>query len=296
LGFDAVAAQAGIGSAAARPEVNLFPPKLNPLPSYHMHTRWSDGLASLADMVRHAAAAGFREIGISDHLAIMPGARPTPQWSVPPARLADYVAAIGDAARATDMSVRVGIELDFFPETFSELLDLIAPYPFDYVIGSVHFDGEFPIDGDPTRWNGLCQAEIDLVHRHYWERMADLAQAGHVDFIGHLDLVKKFGFPASAAPEDAIAAALDAVVAAGLPIELNTAGWHKPCQDAYPCERLLRACCRRGIPVVISDDAHETGQIGRDFGRAVELLHRVGYHETLAFANRQRRAVPLAYA
>jgi len=263
------------------------------LPSYHMHTRWSDGLATVESMVHQAAATGFEEIGISDHLAILPGAQPAPPWAIPPQRLAEYVEAVRNAARGADIAVRVGVELEFFPETFDELLNLVAPHPFDFLIGSVHFDGNFPIDADPRHWEHLSQAEVDTVHRHYWQRVADLARKGRVDFIGHLDLVKKFAFPAVANMDAVVAAALEAVAAAGLPVELNTAGWYKPCQDAYPSERLLRECCRRGIPVLISDDAHETAHIGRDFQRATEVLRRIGYRETLAFAKRQRRVLSL---
>ena len=65
---------------------------------------------------------------------------------------------------------------------------------------------------------------------------------------------------------------LDAVKEVGTAIEINTAGWHKPCKEAYPSPLILREVLQRNIPIVISADAHSVHRVDRDFAMAAEYL------------------------
>ncbi|MBA2557116.1 MAG: hypothetical protein H0V12_07225, partial [Chloroflexi bacterium] len=51
-----------------------------------------------------------------------------------------YVEAILDA-KARGLPVKLGLEVDFEPGTEQRVMDLIAPYPWDYLVGSVHWLG-----------------------------------------------------------------------------------------------------------------------------------------------------------
>jgi histidinol-phosphatase (PHP family) len=76
-------------------------------------------------------------------------------------------------------------------------------------------------------------------------------------------------------------------------IELNTAGWHKPCAEAYPTAEFLELACSAGVPLVISSDAHAPMEVGRDFLQAVVIAKAAGYRETVLFEDRRRRAESL---
>src|SRR5207237_9839487 len=67
--------------------------------------------------------------------------------------LDDYVAAVVEA-KERGLPVKLGIEVDYFPGIERELADLLEPYPWDYVLGSVRFVDGFPVD-----------EETGLVHR-----------------------------------------------------------------------------------------------------------------------------------
>jgi len=86
----------------------------------------------------------------------------------------------------------------------------------------------------------------------------------------------------------------DAIARAGVAIELSTAGLRKPVGEVYPAPALLRACCERGVPLVISSDAHAPDEVGWGFEDARELALRTGFTETARFEGRRRRMVPLA--
>lgn len=262
--------------------------------SYHNHTTWSDGTASVEAMLIAAQEAGLGEIGISDHYVLTPYSDEDLDWAMPRAGLDAYVAEVQAAARNVDIPVRLGVEVDYFPETFAAAIQRVGDYPFDYIIGGVHFANDFPIDCHPSYWEPLDQQRIDAVYRLYWERVVELAKTGCCDIMAHLDLPKKFGFPPSVDLTDLAHQAVDAVAASGMVLEINTNGWNKPCCAPYPTEELLRRCHALGVPVLVSADAHETGAVGQYFKRAGELLRGVGYSETVRFEGRRRQSVPMA--
>ena len=261
--------------------------------SYHNHTAWSDGIASVPEMIAAAQAAGLAEVGISDHFILSPYPDLDVSWAMPADGLARYVDEVLAAARAAKMIVRLGVEVDFFPETFSDAMSEVARFPFDYVIGGVHFANDFPIDYAPEPWLRLEQAGVDTVHATYWQRVTELARTGGVDIVAHLDLPKKFAFPVATDFSSEIAGAVAAVAQAGIVAELNTAGWDKPCREPYPAPSLLAQCCRAGIPALLSADGHATDEIARHFSRGAEELRRVGYVQTNVFEQRQSRRVAL---
>lgn len=266
------------------------------LATYHTHTTWSDGKASLDDLVRAAIDQNINELGISDHLVLHPK-NALPKWSMDPVRIAEYARAVRSASDRSSISIRLGVEADWFPESAELIRETFERTEFDYVIGSVHFVDGFPIDGNPHRWKSLAQEEVDRIHRAYWERMRDLAMSGLYDMAAHLDLPKKFGHRPSREPQDAIDAALDALAEMDMVVEVNTAGWHKPCAEAYPSAAILRACRERGIEVTISSDAHRPEDLLRDFTRASELLRSTGFTQVARFGpGGERMSEPLAAA
>jgi histidinol-phosphatase (PHP family) len=254
--------------------------------SYHNHTRWSDGRSSVADMARGAQRLGVAELAISDHFVLHPSGV-APQWAMQPEELGTYILDL------QSHDVLVGLEVDFFEDAQDRLATVLQAHPFDVVIGSVHEVDGFVIDGSPEPWRRLDPAQRDRVHQRYWQTVASLARSGLFDIVAHVDLCKKFAFYATCDITREIDVALDAVAEADLVIELNTAGWHKPCQDGYPTLQILRDCHRRGIPVTLSADAHQPDHLIRDFDLGAERLASAGYTQVARFAQRKRRMEPL---
>lgn len=262
--------------------------------SYHNHTNWSDGLNSLDEMIAGARAAGLDEFGISDHYCLTPR-REKLDWIMYPDFLPEYVALVGEAIAAehSNLIVRMGVEADYFPETVETVKATLAQYPFDYIIGSVHFVNDFLVDKMADDWEPMTQDQRNEVWRLYWVRMRELAESGLGDIVGHLDLPKKFGYFPTIDQSAEMYDALDAIAAADLAIEINTAGWKKPIHEAYPSPALLRETCRRGIKLVINADAHRSEDVASDFDRATTLAREAGYTELVRFSRRERFSFPL---
>ena len=261
--------------------------------SYHNHTNWSDGRPTIPELIAGARDAGVTELGISDHFAITPYGQ-FPDWSIQAEKIDAYVEDILRAAQNTnDMTIRLGVEVDFFPETLEESINLLRPYPFDFIIGSVHFIDEFTIDLNSDSWKEITQEEINLVWQTYWRYIAAAAKSGYFDLIGHFDLPKKYKFyPDVDLTADALAA-LDAIAAADAALEINTSGWHKPVREAYPRLFYLTQARRRNIPILINADSHYSNHVTRDFNRAEKLASRAGYTELVRYEKRKRFSYPL---
>jgi histidinol-phosphatase (PHP family) len=261
--------------------------------SYHNHTTWSDGVAALDEMVRGAEPAGLDELGISDHFALDPESKPN-VWSMKEASIPEYVAQIRQAdADSRGLRVRLGLEVDYYPQTIGRVPALLDPHPFDYLIGSVHFIGEFPIDLNDASWKEISENDRNEVWRCYWRLLRATAETRLFDIIGHFDLPKKFGyFPTQDLTSDALET-LDAMAAADTAIEINTSGWNKPVQEAYPSLFYLREARRRNIPLVINADAHKPADLVCHFDRARALAAEAGYTELVRFDQRRRCSYPL---
>lgn len=123
----------------------------------HVHTRATDGRASLDDMVRAARAAGLGYIAITDH-----SRRVTMAHGLDPQRLARQGVEI-DAINATYRGIRVlkGIEVDILEDGSLDLPDK-ALATLDVVIAAVH--GKF--DLSRARQTGRILAAMDNPNVH----------------------------------------------------------------------------------------------------------------------------------
>ena len=256
--------------------------------SYHNHTSWSDGKGTVAELIEHARTLGLDELGISDHFTLHPAGRPV-SWSMPVARVGEYVREVLSAGEDAPggPTLRVGLEVDWFPGHAPSLTEALDGLPLDFTIGSVHFVRGVEIDGRPALWEQWTPAERDEVHREYWQLISEMAATGLFDIVGHIDLTKKFGFHPQPDVQPLINETLDAVAEAGMVVELNTNGWHCPCAEPYPGAAILAECRARDIPVTLSADAHRPVHLARDFAAAAELLRAAGYTEVARFAGRR---------
>jgi histidinol-phosphatase (PHP family) len=261
--------------------------------SYHNHTTWSDGTSTVAEMIAAARNAGLEELGISDHFAIAGDGRRFP-WALPQESLEDYVAQILEAKTATrDLTVRLGMEVDYFPETVERTIRRLDPFPFDYLIGSVHFVDDFAIDLNAQPWEGLSPDDRNRIWREYWRLLRKAVDTRLFDIIGHFDLPKKFKFFPTADLTDEALAVLDAIAAADMALEINCSGWDKPVQEAYPSLSYLQEAKRRNIPLIINADAHSADAVVRNFDRARRLALEAGYTELVRFERRKRFTYPI---
>lgn len=262
---------------------------------YHIHLRngrerIAHDTESVDPFVEAARAAGVDEIGFTEHVYYFRQTRTL--WTVPYQSerclydLETYVGAIAEA-RARGLPVKLGLEVDYVPDREDETRALLAPYPWDYLLGSVHFVDGLAVDGEPRMHRELG---VEEAWRRYFETLARAASSGLFDSLSHPDLVKVFGDRAADFDYGPVA---DAIADAGIAVEVSTAGLRKPVGELYPHPDFLGACRARDVPVTTGSDAHSPEVVGRDFDRARELLRSAGYETVTVFEHRHARQEPL---
>ena len=256
---------------------------------YHIHTGFCPHAeGATREYIERAIELGMTEMGFAEHLPFLGGWEPlfdlTDDWAMGLDELEAYVAAIRELAReyAADVRILVGIEADFIPEMLDDTAAVLAEYPFDYVIGSVHIVGDrFGFD-HPEMEGRLAAYGLDRIYLESLDLARRAAESGLFDILGHLDHAKKFALRPNdeGAVAAAASAALRAVAAAGMTLELNTSGLRKQVAEAFPGPALLAEARALDIPLVLGSDAHRPEYVGHAFEQAGSLARAAGYAST----------------
>ena len=202
------------------------------------------------------------------------------------------VAAFQEAREKADVELRLGIEIDFVPGKEERMDHDSSALPYDYVIGSVHrVEGE-EVDRATDqsvyeRWD-----TYDL-YEAYYANVREAALSGRFEVLGHPDLIKIFRRFPDRDITGMLEETADAVAASGIVVDVNAAGLRKPVGDIYPSRKLLEMFHRRGVPIVLSSDAHAPDQVGMGYEKSLPLVREVGYREVVTFSNRERGTLPL---
>ncbi len=273
------------------------------LTDYHVHLRpdepgtTAEGHFTAENVARYRAAAdqaGIAELGVSEHVHRFRQALDV--WRHPfwvEQATDDLDAYVDFLARA---GLRVGIEADYVSGAEERIEALLAAREFDYVIGSVHFIGEGAVDQD--RWDVWDNEDQDpeRIWGRYFEELAKAARSGLYDVLAHPDLVKVWGedrAKPAADPRTFYEPAVEAIAAAGVAVEISTAGLRKPIGEIYPARGFAELCVEAGVPFTLSSDAHLPEQVGFAYPAALEFMESLGIEEICVFEGRKRRSEPL---
>jgi len=261
------------------------------LVDYHIHTaRCGHARGDMIAYVQRAIRAGLPEMGFSDHIFLywLPEDARDPTLAMNEDAFDGYVEDVLRLRREyPDIEIRLAVEADFILDHESTLAGILDRYPWDYVLGSVHFIGAWGMDD--SRYLAQYDAwDIDELYEHYFDLVLRAAESGHFDTMAHLDLVKKFGHRARKDLADLYERVARRLAAAGVAIEVNTARLRKPVQELYPHLDLLTACRKAGVPATLGSDAHAPEEVAEDFPLAVEHLRAAGYERILSYRDRRR--------
>ena len=246
---------------------------------YHIHTKMCGHAGGeMEEYLAVAQRKGLVEIGFSDHLPLYflsPEQRPV-GYAMGPEDLPDYVASVERLReKAGSVRIKLGVEADYVPGFTQQLSNVLQPYDFDYITGSVHFVDGWSFDneeeiGQYDKW------DLAELYEKYFTTLKQAANSGFFDVMAHPDLIKKFGF----VPETNLTALYEDTVGvfkkAGVCIEVNTAGLRYPAGEIYPAPAFLQLAVQQGVPVTLGSDAHKPEQVGSAFTEAVAMLKGFG--------------------
>lgn len=270
---------------------------------------YPDGL--IESYVETAAARGVTELGFTEHLfrCVESESALGAFWeNEPQADLAEqaeafvteervlslerYVSAV-TGAKDRGLPVKLGLEVDFFPETIDAVTELLAPYPWDFLIGSVHWIGGWSVDHGDVAYE-FERRGVEQAWRDYFDVALAMAESGAVDVLAHIDVVKKFGHRPAAEPTDEYAAVARAAAGSGTAVEINANGLNVPVGELYPSPAFLKEFSAAGVPITLASDAHFPADAAQHHAEVVALARGAGYSDQLHFTERVPEKVPLA--
>ena len=254
--------------------------------SIHTHSTFCDGADSLEAMAAAAAEAGLAVLGFSGHAFL-----PAENFGISPAAMGEYLAQAAQLQReyAGRLQILGGLEVD--PATPPR--QLAAAKELDYFIGSCHAARDaaghsWTVDDTPALLaqgirEGFGGDPLALA-RAYFDQLARFLLAQRPTVAGHFDLVTKFNGGGAYFDEESPAyrraalEALDAVLEAGLPLEVNTGGMARGWRSTpYPALFLLQRIREKGGRVTVTADAHAAGALTFGYDAALAQLRRAGF-------------------
>jgi histidinol-phosphatase (PHP family) len=260
--------------------------------------------------VESALDRGLTEVGFTEHLyrcveaadVIGPFWEREPQSDVAAASrqmvlddrtlsLERYVEAVLDA-RDRGLPVKMGLEVDFFPESFESVLELIEPYPWDLLLGSVHWIGGWAVDSELNA-SEFERRGVDQAWADYLALEIELARRGGVDVLAHVDVCKKYGFRPESEPVELYTDLVEAAASSGVAVEVSSQGLRNPASEVYPSPMLLKMFHDAGVEITMASDAHRPDQVGFRFEDLRAAARSAGYETRLVFERRNRTRVAI---
>lgn len=273
---------------AAVKKASHGPPAI--LADLHLHTRHSHGQAATEAMFLAARLKRLSTIGFAEHSPRPAGyVYPTDYQDRLISEFAQYVREVQDLAERAALNgitVLLGLEADHIPGQESFTAALCRSYPFDYIIGGLHFQGDWGFDFSADDWAGLSEDERFAVYARYYRDLATMCQTRLFQIAAHPDLIKIFSVESFRAWLDTdealplIREALTAMKDNNVIMEVSSAGLRKPCKEIYPGPRIMALAAEMELPISFASDAHCTNTPAYAFDRLARYAAGYGYRHS----------------
>jgi histidinol-phosphatase (PHP family) len=198
-------------------------------------------------------------------------------------------------AKDAGLPVLLGLEVDFFPETIDEVLRFIEPYPFDILVGSVHWIGGWGFD-KPHGFDEWERRGYRTVYEQYFDLAAELAGSGNVDVLAHPDRVKMRGHRLESEPLDLYEKLVTAARSGGTAMELNSGGLRHPVEEVYSTPSMLETYAEGSLDLTFGSDGHMPDGTAWKFDELTAMALAAGFTHTVTFRERKPSPEPLVVA
>lgn len=253
---------------------------------YHIHTKASpDAVGDMEDYIKAASKRRIDEIGFSEHITLH-------HEKNYPYRQSDfmetYVRRFIEIKEKSEIPIKLGAEIDFFPNEVSKIREFVQKHPFDYAIGAIHYIGSWAIDSR-SQIQEYLKRDISQVYENYFRFVTELCKSHLFNTLAHPDLIKVFGFKPNCDISNLLDETAEAIAESNICIEVNTSGLVRPCAEIYPSKQFLKILHNHRVPITLGSDAHKPQDVGRSFDKAIKLINEVGYTHACTFESRKRR-------
>lgn len=261
--------------------------------SLHTHSLGFDGKNTESEMVKQAIKLGWKAIGFSNHFIVHPLIKRSPMYVFAQKGGYDniYSASFDEAVSKFDthykkidelnewagIHILKGMEVDFFSydgwrDDFNKAVEYLKP---DYLIGAAHFiyHNGVLLNSHDVKKAKLPEQNM-LLHK-YWQNERAMIKSQLFDIVAHMDLMKKVGIGQGIEWQQEEKKTICEIKKYHTIVEINTS-YFKFGDEPYPSKRIMNMLADEKIPVLISDDAHESNQMGKNFYQAANMAEQCG--------------------
>lgn len=265
--------------------------------------------------LEEAVRKGVKEVGIVDHLYRFYEAKAYYEWYVKiddtdlghlqkewldqvcVTSIHQFTKAIQDAKERwakRGVTLRLGIEADYFIGGEQELEKLLQLGDWDYVIGSVHFINGWGFDNPDTKAY-FEKHHLHTLYNQFFDTVERAIRSRLFDIVAHLDNIKVFNYRLDENEQlpyyEKIAKAL---VDTNTATEVNAGLYYRyPVQEMCPSPLYLQTLLRYGVPITVSSDAHFPNDLGNYVEENIRTLRNHGAAHIATFEKRVRKMKPL---
>ena len=242
--------------------------------NYHSHTfRCHHATGTQREFVETAIQAGYKVFGFSDHTPYPFGSGYVSPFRMLPEDLEGYVRETLDLKKEyqDDITIRLGLEAEYYPRYFEALLRLCEPYPFEYFLLGQHAtdneeDGAF--SGHAT--------DDETVLIKYCRQVCSGLDTGKFLYLAHPDLVYFTGDPS--VYDRYMRDLCRKLKALGVPAEINFLGLHEG--RNYPNPAFWKIAGEEKVDVILGADAHHREHVYQPGieQKALDIVRQNGLH------------------
>lgn len=192
------------------------------------------------------------------------------------------------------VQLRLGIEADYFDSGEEELKALLEPYPFDYVIGSVHFYDGWGFDNPQLEYK-FSDYDLLTLYKKHFKTVENAIDSGLFDFIAHLDNIKVYNYR----PDESMLLELYRSVGKKLKeknvaTEINPGLYYRyPVKEMCPSQTFFQILIEEGVRFTTSSDAHFPHHLGIYSDEIRNWLVENGITKISTFQNRSWTEHPI---
>lgn len=218
--------------------------------NYHTHTpRCHHAAGTETEYARCAAEAGLQKLGFSDHTPYPFPENHVSSFRMEMAQLAEYTASVRAvrAEYAGRMEIFLGVEAEFYPQYFAELLPALRDQGVEYMILGQHF-----LYNEVENVGSIGPTADEVLLRQYCNQTIDAMHTGLFTYFAHPDLMHFVGEPHIYRRE--IQRLCRAAKACDIPLEINLLGLYLG--RHYPNRRFWEIAAEEDCKVILGCDAH----------------------------------------
>lgn len=240
---------------------------------FHMHSTYShDAVSGMEEYIVKAIDDGMQAICFTEHVDCNKVSSGYGKYSPD-----DFFQELHHMRRKFENRINICAGIEFSePHLYGEELTVLSKYPYDFILGSVHWLGDVYLGKNLIR-----KYPAEEVFERYWREILIAVRKGGFDALAHIDLPLR-AYQELYYTETAVKEIFKYLVDRNIVLEINTSSIRKGMRGTLIDSALLeiyKDC--GGKYITIGSDAHRVQDMGAGYWQASALALKCSLQEVI---------------